>query len=87
MEKQGDGKDFGHHLEMAKMHHASMDHHLQQMSEMHGLQDADSADAGENDSQHESVGKAMPFEGKETANEETAEGREPDHVNARKRRR
>ena len=69
---------FEHHLRMAN-------HHLQQLTEMHGLQDSDSADAGENDSQHESVGKSMPFEGKETAHEETEEARQPDHINARKR--
>lgn len=87
MEKGGDGKDFGHHLEMAKLHHSSMNHHLQKMSEMHGLQDQDSADAGENDVLHEGTGKAMPFEGKETAAEETAEERVPSHLQGKKRRR
>lgn len=87
MEQGNDKSEFSHHLEMAKLHHGSMNHHLQKLSEMHNLQDQDSADAGENDSEHESVGKAMPFEGKETQAEETAEERQPDHVNARKRRR
>lgn len=83
MEQNRDEKDFGHHLEMAKLHHGSMNHHLQKMSEMHGLQEDGSADAGENDEKHEGSGKAMPFEGKETQKEETAEDRQPN----RKRRR
>jgi len=85
MQNNGDGKDFGHHLEMAHLHSKSMTHHLQQMTAMHGKTDVGDADEGEAGPGADAVGHSSPYEGKETAVEEAGESKQ--ELAQRKRRR
>ena len=84
MEKGGDGKDFSHHLEMARLHHGSMNHHLQKLEEMHGKTDVGDADEGEA-SKTQAVGPSGPFKGEETPTEEAGEAKQQQAMRKRRR--